>query len=183
MAGSPRRIYWDACTWIAWIQRETLFVVTSSGTFNENREQMCRVVIEAAKRNQIELVTSTLSLVEVCKNPGLKDEGEDKLAAFFEQDYLLLVNLDRHVGERARRLMMSGYSGLKPPDACHLATACVANVEEMHTFDDRLLKLSDILDKADGTKLKIRKPDPGGPPTPLLDKMNSPIQTPPRPDS
>ena len=132
---------------------------------------MCRAVIEAAKKGAIEILTSTLCLAEVCKNPSIRATRADLIADYFENDYILLVNVDRAVGERARVLMTSGYSGLKPPDAIHLATAALSGVEEMHTFDGRLLDLNGIIDKSDGTKLKIRKPDPGGPPAPLLDAM------------
>ena len=60
---------------------------------------------------------------------------------------------------------------MKPPDACHLATAALANVDEMHTFDRKLLDLNGLIDKLDGTKLKICKSDPGGRPAPLLDEI------------
>ena len=81
----------------------------------------------------------------------------------------LITNLDRMVAERGRELMIA-YGSLKPPDAVHIATAAVSpGVEEMHTFDDRLLKLDGLIDKADGTKLKICKPDAGAPPAPLLE--------------
>jgi hypothetical protein len=86
----------------------------------------------------------------------------------------LLVNLDRAVGERARELMNAGYSSLKPPDAVHLATAAISpDVEQFHTFDRRLLDLDGLIDKADGTKLKICKPDAGASPAPLLDAMHA----------
>ncbi len=74
--------------------------------------------------------------------------------------------------------MNLGYSGLKPPDAVHLATAAVSpDVEEMHTFDDRLLKLDGLIDKADGTKLKICKPEAGVSSAPLLEAMRGKNQT------
>lgn len=168
---NPRRVYWDACAWIALIQQERM--LNSDGTLFEDRYGMCRNVINAAERNHIEIATSTLSLVEVCKASSLlQNIGEDKIATFFENDYVLLVNLDRAVGEMARKLMRSGFS-LKPPDACHLATAALAFVDEAHTFDRKLLGLDGLIDKPDGTKLKIVKPDPGGIPAPLFDKMKS----------
>jgi predicted nucleic acid-binding protein len=142
-----------------------------NGKLVEDRYGMCRNVISAAERGQIEIATSTLSYAEVCKNPGLRAQQEDKVAAFFENDYILPVNLDRAVGERARSLMMSGIVNLKPPDACHLATALLANADELHTFDDKILALDGKIDKADGTRLKICKPDPGGSSAPLLDAM------------
>jgi predicted nucleic acid-binding protein len=168
---SPRRIYWDACVWIALIQKEQ--IRDQNDRLVEDRYGMCRNVISAAERGQLEIATSTLSFAEVCKNPELKNRGEDKIAPFFENDYILPVNLDRAVGERARALMLSGISKLKPPDACHLATAALSGVDEMHTFDDKLLALNGKIDKPDGTKLKITLPDPGGTAAPLLDKMKS----------
>lgn len=167
MAASSRRIYWDACVWIALIQREK---IPLSGAI-EDREMMCRTVVEAAKKGAIEILTSTLCLAEVCKDPSIRATRADLIADYFESDYILLVNVDRSVGERARVLMTSGFSGLKPPDAIHLATAAISGVEEMHTFDARLLALDAVIDKNDGTKLKICKPDPGGPPAPLLEPL------------
>ena len=81
-----------------------------------------------------------------------------------------LAFLDR---ERARELMMAGHFGLKPQDACHLATAAMTqNVSELHTFDRKLLDLSMKIEHADHTMLKICKPDPGsGPEPPLLGAM------------
>jgi hypothetical protein len=68
--------------------------------------------------------------------------------------------------------MQKGHSGLKPLDAVHLASASVANVEEMHTFDKRLIDLNDVITKSDGTKLRICRPSMGGAPVPLLEYPN-----------
>jgi predicted nucleic acid-binding protein len=170
---NPRRIYWDACVWIALIQQER--IRDPAGKIIEDRYIMCRDVIAAAEHDQIEIATSTLSFTEVCKATAIKDQTEDKIAAYFENDYVLPINLDRAVGERARGLMLKGYSKIKPPDACHLASAAIANAEEMHTFDDKLLALDGKIDKLDGTKLRICKPeDTGSNPMPLLDAMKAP---------
>jgi predicted nucleic acid-binding protein len=166
-----RRVAWDACTWIALIQQER--IRDRSGAIIEDRYAMCRSVIGAAERDQIEIVTSALCYAEVCKDKDVLDKSEDRVAAYFENDYVLSVNLDRAVGEKARSLMMSGVANLKPADACHLATALIANADELHTFDDKILALDGKIDKADGTKLKICKPDPGGRSAPLLDAMKA----------
>jgi hypothetical protein len=67
--------------------------------------------------------------------------------------------------------MLAGHPGLKLPDAIHLATACTANVDEFHTFDDRLLALDGVIDRLDGTRLIIKKPAVPAPPAPLLDEI------------
>jgi len=46
MASPTKRVYWDACTWIAVIQKEKIQL--PNGTI-EDRETMGREVIEAAK--------------------------------------------------------------------------------------------------------------------------------------
>ncbi len=163
MATSPKRICWEACTWIALIQGETII---ENGI---DRVTRCKAVLELAKRGKIEIATSALCLAEVCKNKDIKDADPDKLAAFFEHDYLQVVALGREIGERAREIMMAGFAGLKPADACHLATAAmVPEVAELHTFDARLLALDQKITKADKSPLKICLPDVGGPLPPLL---------------
>jgi hypothetical protein len=75
--------------------------------------------------------------------------------------------LGLHAGAPVCQLMLAGYSKLKPPDASHLATALLMSVGEMHTFDDKLIELSGLLDRPDGKKLKICKPSTTDP-TPLF---------------
>ncbi len=160
MATPPKRIYWDACSWIATIQKEKIY---KDGVLTEDRDMLCRSVIEAAKQNKFEIVTSAFCLAEVCKNEVMRDQSPDKIAAYFENEYILLVALDTFVGARARDLMLARYAGLKPPDAIHVATAALVNAFEMHTFDDKLLGLNGKIDKLDGTKLTICKPQTGEP--------------------
>ena len=173
MANNPRRVYWDACTWIALIQRENIVVGGS------DRDTLCRAVIAEAKKDRIEILTSTFSLVEVCKDSKIRTSKEDQIGAYFENDYILLMNVDRLVGEHARKLMAAGHPALKPADAIHLASAVLGNVTEYHTFDGDgkkpgLLDLDQKIDRLDGGKLSICTPDVGGPPPPLLGEMQKP---------
>jgi len=69
MANPTKRVYWDACVWIALIQREKI-LLPNGGT--EDRETMSRMVVEAAKKGTLEILTSTFCLVEVCRAPGSK---------------------------------------------------------------------------------------------------------------
>ena len=168
MASSPSRVGWDSCTWIAYIQQEKIRD-TSGQTVLEDRGTMCRQVLEAAERGVIEIIVSALCLVEVLARNRTSGVDDQTVRDFFDNDYILLVNLDKQVGDLARRLMLGGYAGLKPPDAVHIATACIANADELHTFDDRLLALDRQIDKVDGTRLIVRKPAVPGPPAPLFE--------------
>ena len=173
MTNNPRRVYWDACTWIALIQREEIVVGGS------DRDTLCRAVIAEAKKDRIEILTSTLSLVEVCKDRKIRTSKEDEIGAYFENDFILLMNVDRLIGEHARKLMLAGHTALKPPDAIHLASAVLGNVAEFHMFDGGgekkgLLDLDQKIDRLDGGKLRICTPDVAGEPPPLLSGMQKP---------
>lgn len=170
MAEPPKRVLWDACAWIALIQKER--ITDDSGKVIEDREQLCRATLELAKQRKLEVIVSTLCLVEVCKE---SDSSDDKIADFFENDYILQVSLDWFVATRARALMQGGY-GLKPADASHVATALIADVDEMHTFDAKVLSLNGKLDLSDGRRLKICKPGPSGT-APLFDDLDDAIPT------
>lgn len=158
------RYAWDSCTWIAMIIQEQ---ATTKDGGAEDRARLCNHVIGLAAAKQAEIATSGLCLAEVCKHDEVKQVDGDTLTDFFRNEYILVVAVDRHVGTLARELMQAGHSGLKPPDAVHLATAIVADVQEFHTFDDKLLKLDGKLAKLGGGTLKICKPF--GPPPSLFD--------------
>ena len=154
MARLPKRLKrfaWDACAWIAGIRREVVIV----GGRPENRGALCDAIRSEAEKGGAEIFSSAFAIVEVCKhpddlgNPGFADQ---QVRDYFENDYIVIVPVDRRVGELARDLMRAGHAGLKPPDATHLATALVANADELHTFDDKLLNLDGKLNKLDGTK-------------------------------
>lgn len=165
MATSIKRVYWDSCSWIALIQDEK--IEFESGII-EHRGALCRSVIDDARKGKLEIVSSSLVLIEVFKQPAGAPTGTDHIKDFFENEYVLVVGLDRRAGEFGRTLMQSGIARLKPPDASHLASAVLANVDELHTFDDDLLPLDMKITKKDGKKLKICKPAMGGPTLPLL---------------
>lgn len=128
-------------------------------------------MLEAAEKGIIKIIVSALCLVEVLARNRTNGIDDQNVRDFFDNDYILLVNLDKQVADLARRLMLAGHAGLKPPDAVHLATACVANVDEFHTFDQMLLVLDRQIDKTDGMRLLIGKPAVPGPPAPLLDEI------------
>jgi predicted nucleic acid-binding protein len=169
MARAPKlhkTVCWDSCAWIAYIQGEQR--LQSDGSI-EDRGALCRAVLDSAAKGTIAVYTSALSLAEVNKQPARTPPGVDRLKDFFENDYITIVQLDRHLGEMARGFVQAGYAGLKPLDAVHLASAVASNVDELNTFDDALLALDGRITKADGTPLEICKPSLGGPEPPLFD--------------
>lgn len=151
---NPKRIYWDACAWLAFIKQETIEVDGKK----ENRHQMCKQILLAAEKGLLEIATSALTLSEVCKSPELKESPVDNLPAFFDKSYILLVTVDKAIGLKAQAMQLAGMSGLKPVDAIHLASALASNSTELHTFDTKLLNKSKHVAGKDGKPLIICKP-------------------------
>jgi len=148
----PPRIYWDACAWISYINKE---MPAPGKTFTESRYEMCRETLRRAADGQIEIVTSAFTLAEVCKRVSNDTAPGVNLPAFFDQPYILTVPVDKLVGTRAQNLQLAGVGKLKPPDAVHLASALVHDVPVFHTFDRPLIDLDKLLSMADGNQLKI----------------------------
>jgi predicted nucleic acid-binding protein len=148
------RIYWDACTWIAYIGRE---MPTADSKFTDRRFEMCREVLKDAQDGNLEIVTSTFTLAEVCKRKEATGQAGN-LSAFFDQPFILLVDVIKPIASRAQAMQLAGLAGLKPPDAIHLASAIWSDVSTFHTFDKRLLDLSGNFTVKSGKALQIMKP-------------------------
>lgn len=132
---------------------------------------LCRPVLQAAEKGNVEIVASSVALVEViCKDKDASIDDQ-RVRDYFDNDYIFLVSADKDVCDLARQLMLAGHAGLRAADAIHVATACISNAEELHTFDDNLLALDLKIDRKDGTRLHIRKPRLPAPPAPLLEPI------------
>lgn len=167
------RVYWDACSWIAYINQEK--EIQGTGQTSENRFEMCCAILDRAEKGEIEIVTSAFTLAEVCKPRNIDTSPLDRLPSFFEKSYILVVQLDMAVGLKSQKIQDSGLVNIKPPDAVHLASAQIASVSEFHTFDKRILQFDGHLAGLDGNVIKICKPTEGKPLGPLFDNQQDRI--------
>jgi len=140
MADEPRRIYWDACVFLSYING----IPARLGPIDE--------LLNQARAGQVELLTSSLSQAEVAFADIEKAQG--KLDPNVEQmiddlwrpgsSPVKTVEFYDLIGLEARDLMRQGiaqgWGSLKSGDAMHLATAKRMEVAEMHTYDDRIRK-------------------------------------------
>lgn len=137
--------YWDAVTFLGWLAAEP------------DKVDRCRAVIKLAEARRVRIVTSSLTLTEVIKLKGkapLTRDKESIIRDFFKNDYIIVRLLDRRTAEYGRELIWT--HGFHPKDAIHVATAVLAGVDQLDTFDDDLIKKSGII----GTPpLAIGKPD------------------------
>lgn len=163
MGNSPKRVYWDSCTFLGLLNQEPGKANNCAGVWND------------AKNGDVLIYTSFFTFAEVfkakCEGAAkpLTEEDDKKVEQLLRQAWIKPILVDERIGLSARRLMRHHTECKKPSDAVHLATALVLNVDEMHTFDGSdLLKLDTKVNRADGRPLKICPPTPlpGLPPPP-----------------
>lgn len=124
-----RRVYLDACI--------VIYLIENSVPYSEKTRQFL------ARNGDAHLCVSPLVRMEVILKPlresatALVSDYEDFLAA---QHWL---TIDDSIFNRA--LYLRAHSGLKTPDALHLATALHHGCTEFWTNDDRLNKAAGIL--------------------------------------
>lgn len=137
---------WDSDAFLGWLQAET------------GKQAACRPVIRAAEKGEVTIVTSSLALVEVLTMRGetpIPKENAEKVEAFFRQPFIVVRNLDRRTAELARTIVWD--LQVRAKDAAHVATALLARVDVLETFDRQLIGRSPI--KVEGfTPLEIREP-------------------------
>ncbi len=138
--------YWDSNVFLGWLTPEN------------DKQEACLGVIKAAEKGDVKIVTSALTIAEVIylkTYPKIAPEESEKIKAFFENDFILLINVDRRLAENARDLLWE-YTALKPKDAIHVASAIKAKVPRIDTFDGDLIGLDGQI----GTPpIRIGKPD------------------------
>jgi predicted nucleic acid-binding protein len=137
------RIYWDSCVFLSYINGLS------------DRLPEIETLLLGAEKDTIELLTSTLSIVEVAfataerDQRALDEEAEKKISKLWlPSSPVKLVEFHRLIAEDARDLMRrtltKGWS-LKPLDAVHLSTAARMAVAEFHTYDEKLPKYSELV--------------------------------------
>jgi predicted nucleic acid-binding protein len=150
------RRYWDACNFIGLINREP------------DKTPECEPILRDAQSSnpRIQLITSIPTIAEVVKPKGcigLTPAQEQQINDFFENEWIIPVNLDRVTMIEARRLQR--LYELKPHDAIHLASALFAEVAVVESYDPDLLRWDGKVPMpySSNKGLEIRKPRFGYP--------------------
>jgi predicted nucleic acid-binding protein len=141
MPDEVRRIYWDSCVPLSYLNDDPSRVPTIEELFKQ------------ARAEEIELLTSAVSRVEVAfvqseKADGVLDaEAEEAIEAFWSPGSpIKTVEFYDLIADSAKALIRRGieqdWGNLKPMDAIHIATAQRMQVSEMHSYDDRVKKWS-----------------------------------------
>lgn len=123
--------YWDSNAFLGWIAHEP------------DKADECRGVIRAAEKGELRIVTSSLTLVEVIKlksHAPISRENEARINDFFKHEYIVVRQVDRATAEYGRELIWA--HGFHPKDSVHVATALMARVPFLDTFDGKLIAKS-----------------------------------------
>ena len=119
------RHYWDATAWMG-------YVAEINGTVGP-----MSALMTAVERGSVELLFSGVMLAEVLFRPESRPPrpwpDPHELDAIFDAPGLVLVAIDREIGELARKLRRT--YPLKTPDALHLACAAYHNADYLITED------------------------------------------------
>lgn len=121
----PLRVYADTNIFLAFLQKE------------EGRYHDCRHVFERAKKREIWLFTSIVTLTETAGLVANSSQVQDQdIEDFFKYPWVRVRYLDRSIATEARRLVQSLHN-LKPLDAIHLATAKAVEAQYLYTYDHK----------------------------------------------
>ncbi len=152
MPSEIRRIYWDACVFLSYINAMPDRLPTIDALLAES----------ADPQNEPEIVTSTFTIVEVAFALTEKEQGSLDAAAeqnidalWTDRSAVKLIDFHEAIARDARMLIRGAIAqgrSLKPGDATHLASARSLNVVEFHTYSKDLSRHSDL------TGLTIREP-------------------------
>ena len=129
-----RRVYWDACVFLSYVEERA------------GRADAIELFLEDADKGNVEILTSTISIVEVAFAKQEKDKRALDVAAETRINELWgasspvkLVEYNPTIAFRAQRLVRESVirpgKTLKPMDAIHIATALVMEIDEIHTYD------------------------------------------------
>lgn len=145
------RYYWDACIFIAWITDEKV-PPRQPGEMEGLAE-----IVDEIDRGQSTLVTSAITLTEVLEST-LTAEQRHQFELAMKRPTTVVMNVDMRVGQLSSDIRdyyrQRGLS-VKTPDAIHLASAILARVDALHTFDPDLLRFDG---NVAGRAIAVRKP-------------------------
>ncbi len=147
--------YWDACVFLGWLKAE------------EDKIAQCEAGIRQAEEGKLIIVTSAFTLAEtlylVKGELPVTSETREKVRGFFQNDFILLYEVDRTIAERAQDVVWD--HGVRHKDAIHVATALSLRerlaIEQLDTYDEPLAGLSGKIDSL-----------PIGPPNFQIDLMS-----------
>lgn len=157
MPANKRKVYWDACVFLAWLYDEPNDVGVIEGMED---------IVNQVDSGKITLITSIVTRTEILES-RMTPEVKKKFDAFFQRKNVVMINLDHRIGDLSHEIR-AFYDAqgvvLGSNDCHHLATAIIHDAGEFQTLDGsgkkkkgKLIPLSGMV--ADKYPLKICAPN------------------------
>lgn len=138
------RVYWDADVFVSYVED------------NPDRAPMIEGLLAQARSNEIEIVTSVISIAEVAYAETERLRAALSLTVEQRIDSLWAIGSPVKIAEvyplittRARTLIREGiprgWTGLRAHDAIHLATAQQLRVDKIHSYDEKWPKYAELV--------------------------------------
>lgn len=139
--------YVDSSVFIAWLNREVVGGI--------DRYAVADHIIQAAEAGDYRIYISALTLAEVHKlprgtKPALTAQQDQTILEFFQNDFFVVLPIDRQIGEAANRFCRE--YGILGNDAIHLACAIRAKCDVILAWDRPLT------DKVSRGDIRIEEP-------------------------
>ncbi len=152
---------------ICWDSSVLISHLGGDGDKNLERQPIIGSIVSIVDRGDYKLLVSTLLYVEVLDS-DIQPEAINLLDKFMQnRKRVTAMAVNSDIAKKAQSIRNQVSLRLKTPDAIHIATAIVGGASVLHTFDKRLLNLSED-NKVDG--LAITPCDiPGASPPLTLD--------------
>lgn len=136
MKNRKEHIYWDTCVFLAWLKDDEVHDPSVRDGIEET--------IKRVNRNEVELITSVITYVEIVKHT-LTEKARKKLKTLFDRENVNFIELTVRIAEMAMSIRSyhmlekqpDGHSAndIQTPDAVHLASAITFGANLFNTLD------------------------------------------------
>ncbi|HZL56475.1 MAG TPA: PIN domain-containing protein [Bryobacteraceae bacterium] len=137
---AKRIVYWDTSIFLCFLNKE-----------ETERSRICEDVLQHASMEEVLILTSTYTIVEVIRPkkkslPGstpLTPEQVQKIKGMFRWPFIQTIELDDRTANYASDLARD--HGLAPADAVHAASAILWKAQCLHAWDRDFSRVSQII--------------------------------------
>jgi predicted nucleic acid-binding protein len=138
MPGKLQFIYWDSCVFMSYINADPDRIDTLDAILDDIHKSNREKKIVTSILTKVEVASSATEHATRLLSPAIEQIIDD---LWNDESVIGFIELHDGIAMRARGLMRQALAqgwSLKPPDAIHLASAQWLEVEELHTYDDKL---------------------------------------------
>lgn len=130
-----RLLYWDTSNFLCFLNKD-----------EEDRRNICEDILQHASMDEVHILTSTYTIVEVIRPKGrstLTTSQIDKMKGMFRWPFITTIELDERTSLYASDLARD--HNLKPADAVHAASAILWKADVLQAWDRDYRSVSNLI--------------------------------------